>query len=156
VPSSDRAPAKIAKKKAFLTSVHDRIAAMPDDERRSLVLTGDYNVIGRHHEPRYPAFQTFEYAFLDRLAGLGLRDVHEHLNPGVQVYSWYGRNGNGYRFDYFHTGTTLTAAATSCVHLPEPRTSGLSDHDAVVLTLQCTAPATLAAARVTSAAATLF
>jgi exodeoxyribonuclease III len=157
VPSSDRAPDKVAKKKAFLASVHDALAAIGDEERRRLVVTGDYNVISRHHEPRYPAFQPFEYAFLDQLADLGLADVHEHLHPGVQVHSWYSRGGNGYRFDYFHTGADLTTTATSCVHLTEVRTGGLSDHDAVMLTLTATTPEPLAAADLAAqAAATLF
>ena len=144
------------KKKAFLSSVQDAIATIGDNERASLVVTGDYNVISRHHEPRYPAFQQFEYAFLDRLADLGLTDVHEYLNPGVQVHSWYGRGGNGYRFDYFHTGAALTTTATNCVHLHEPRRSGLSDHDAVLLTLATTAPALPVTTTVTPTAATLF
>lgn len=139
VPSSDRAPHKIAKKKAFLTSTLDAIARLPERERQGLVLTGDYNVIGQTHQPRYPVFQAFEYAFLDRLAELGLTDVHQRLHPGVQVHSWYGRGGNGYRFDYFHTGAALTTAATSCAYLKEPRRLGLSDHDAVALIL-ATAP----------------
>jgi len=155
VPSSDRAPAKVAKKKAFLASVRNIIASIGENERRRLVVTGDYNVISRHHEPRYPVFRPFEYAFLDQLAELGLADVHEQLHPGVQVHSWYGRGGNGYRFDYFHTGVDLTAAATSCIHLPEVRTGGLSDHDAVALTLTATTQVVLAAAAV-PAAATLF
>ncbi|GAA3348817.1 hypothetical protein GCM10020358_68710 [Amorphoplanes nipponensis] len=157
VPSSARSPAKVAKKKAFLASTLDAIAVIGDDERRRLVVTGDYNVIGRHHSPRYPVFQPFEYAFLDQLADLGLADVHEHLHPGVQVHSWYGRGGNGYRFDYFHTGADLTTAATTCAHLPEVRTGGLSDHDAVGLTLTATTPEPLAAADLTApSAGTLF
>jgi len=139
VPSSDRAPSKVSKKKAFLTSTLEIIGRLTERERRQVVLTGDYNVIGRSHHPRYPAFQAFEYAFLDQLGEFGLTDIHEHLHPGVQVHSWFGRGGNGYRFDYFHTGAAVTVAATSCTHLDEPRTAGLSDHDAVSLTL-ATAP----------------
>ncbi len=156
VPSSDRAPAKVAKKKTFLTSTLDAIAAISDDERRQLVVTGDYNVISRHHEPRYPAFQPFEYDFLDQLAALGLADVHEHLHPGLQVHSWYGRGGNGYRFDYFHTGADLTTAVTGYVHLPDVRTGGLSDHDAVTLTLSTTTPDPLTADLAAPPAATSF
>ncbi|WP_433294452.1 endonuclease/exonuclease/phosphatase family protein [Actinoplanes sp. CA-030573] len=156
VPSSDRAPAKVAKKKTFLASTLDAIAAISNDERRQLVVTGDYNVISRRHEPRYSAFQPFEYDFLDHLADLGLADVHEHLRPGVQVHSWYGRGGNGYRFDYFHTGADLTTAATSCVHLPEVRTGGLSDHDAVALTVTATTPGPLAGADLAVQSASTF
>jgi exodeoxyribonuclease-3 len=156
VPSSDRAPNKIAKKKAFLTSTLEAIARLPEQERRGFVLTGDYNVIGKTHEPRYPVFQAFEYAFLDQLGELGLTDVHQHLHPGVQVHSWYGRGGNGYRFDYFHTGAGLTAAATSCTHLEEPRTAGLSDHDAVALTLVTAPPQLLPVTSPKTNADTLF
>jgi exodeoxyribonuclease-3 len=157
VPSSDRAPAKITKKKTFLTTVLDAVTAISERERRHLVLTGDYNVISRTHEPRYPVFQGFEYAFLDQLAVLGLTDVQQHLHPGVQVHSWYGRAGNGYRFDYFHTGAALTNSATSCGHLEEPRTSGLSDHDAVGMTLATETPTRLPTVTETpAAAATLF
>lgn len=156
VPSSDRAPNKIAKKVAFLTSVLEAIARLPEPDRRGLVLAGDYNVIGQNHEPRYPAFQAFEYAFLDQLDQLGLTDVHQHLHPGVQVHSWYGRGGNGYRFDYFHTGAALTAAATSCTHLGEPRTSGLSDHDAVALNLATASPQLLPLTSQKTNAETLF
>lgn len=156
VPSSDRAPSKIAKKRAFLTSTLEAIARLPEQERGGLVLTGDYNVIGQTHEPRYPAFQAFEYAFLDQLGELGLTDAHQHLHPGVQVHSWYGRGGNGYRFDYFHTGATLTAAATSCTHLDEPRKAGLSDHDAVALTLATAPPQLLPVTGPTTNTDTLF
>lgn len=135
VPSSDRAPAKISKKEMFLASTLEAIARIPADQRRDLVLAGDYNIISRTHQPRYPGFRAFEYDFLDQLDELGLTDAHQHLNPGVQVHSWFGRGGNGYRFDYVHTGATLTAAATSCTHLSEPRIAGLSDHDAVALAL---------------------
>ncbi|MEU7906377.1 endonuclease/exonuclease/phosphatase family protein [Actinoplanes sp. NPDC049118] len=156
VPSSDRAPAKVAKKKAFLSSTIEAVAEIPAHERRRLVLTGDYNVIHRGHTPTYPAFQAFEYAFLDQLADLGLTDVHQHLHPGDQVHSWYGRGGNGYRFDYFHTGDAVTVAAVSYRHLEDPRTTGLSDHDAIAFTMATAAPRLLPTTDLTSAARTLF
>jgi exodeoxyribonuclease-3 len=135
VPSSDRAPDKVAKKRAFLASVIHNLQRMPAAERSTLIVGGDYNVIARHHQPRYPAFLPFEYAFLDSLTELGLTDTHTHLHPDTQVHSWFGRGGNGYRFDYFHTGEALTPHLTGCEYDDEPRTTGLSDHAAVTLTL---------------------
>jgi exodeoxyribonuclease-3 len=152
VPSSDRAPAKISKKEAFLASTLEAIAGLPEHQRRHLVLAGDYNVISRHHQPHYPVFRAFEYAFLDQLADLGLTDIHQHLHPGIQVHSWYGRGGNGYRFDYFHTGAVITAATTDCAHLEEARTRQLTDHDAVTLTVARRLPI----ASADTAATTLF
>jgi len=136
VPSSDRAPDKVAKKRAFLSSVLDELRALANEQRAHLVVGGDYNVITRDHQPRYPVFLPFEYDFLDGLAQLGLTDAHQHLHPAVQAHSWYGRAGNGYRFDYFHTGAGLTAQVTACDYIQEPRERGLSDHAAVALTLR--------------------
>lgn len=134
-PSSDRAPTKIAKERTFLGSTLQALDRIPPPDRASLVVAGDFNVIARSHRPRYPAFQAFEYDFLDHLAALGLTDIHDHLHPGEQPYSWYGRRGNGYRFDYMFTGSALTPSATGCTYLQQPRTSGLTDHAAVSLVL---------------------
>jgi exonuclease III len=136
VPSSDRAPDKIAKKRAFLTSVLDGLRQLTDEQRAHLVLGGDYNVISRDHQPRYPAFLPFEYDFLDALSHLGLTDAHQHLHPDVQEHSWIGRGGNGYRFDYLHTGADLTPQLAACAYLHEPREGRLTDHAAVSATLQ--------------------
>lgn len=136
VPSSDRAAHKVAKKQAFLTSVVATLTAIGETERGALVVGGDYNVLSREHQPAYPAFLPFEYQFLEDLAGLGLTDAHRHLQPGVQAYSWYGRGGNGYQFDYFHTGPALTGLVDGCAYVQEPRETRLSDHAAVTLTLK--------------------
>lgn len=54
VPSSDRAPAKVAKKRDFLASILSTLRSMPEPQRSGLVLCGDYNVITRDHQPPYP------------------------------------------------------------------------------------------------------
>lgn len=135
VPSSDRAPDKVAKKRDFLTSVLDGLRRLDDQRRAHLVVGGDYNVISRDHQPRHPGFLPFEYQFLDALDQLGLTDAHERLHRGVQAHSWIGRAGNGYRFDYLHTGAALTPHLADCAYLHEPREQALSDHAAVTATL---------------------
>ncbi|MDG4760426.1 endonuclease/exonuclease/phosphatase family protein [Micromonospora sp. WMMD710] len=128
VPSSDRAPAKLAKKRAFLTTVTDALTQLSADDRAHLVVGGDYNVISRDHQPRYPGFRPFEYEFLDALTALGLADIHRTLHPEVQAHSWIGRAGNGYRFDYLHAGPGLLPHLVAAAYLNQPRLEGLTDH----------------------------
>ncbi|WBB93370.1 endonuclease/exonuclease/phosphatase family protein [Verrucosispora sp. WMMC514] len=136
VPSSDRAPAKVARKRAFLASLTDTLDRMTADERAHLVLGGDYNVIPRDHQPPYPGvWRPFEYALFDTLTAAGLTDAHTHLAPGVQQHSWFGRAGNGYRFDYWHIGAALQDTIRGGGYLQEPREHGLTDHAAVTVDL---------------------
>ncbi len=136
VPSSDRAPTKVAKKRTFLTSVVDGLRGLTADQRAHSIIGGDYNVISRDHQPRYPGFLSFEYEFLDALEQLDLADAHQRLHPATQAHSWIGRRGNGYRFDYLHTGAALTPYLASCNYLHYPREHQLSDHAAVTATLR--------------------
>ncbi|MEU7611081.1 endonuclease/exonuclease/phosphatase family protein [Micromonospora sp. NPDC049204] len=154
VPSSDRAPAKLAKKRAFLNTVTDALTRLSADDRANLVVGGDYNVISRDHQPRYPGFQSFEYEFLDALAAVKLTDVHRTLHPDVQAYSWIGRNGSGYRFDYLHAGAALMPTVVSSTYLHQPRQAKLTDHAALTACLNVTPRAV--AERLTTAVPALF
>ncbi|KXK62132.1 hypothetical protein AWW66_09845 [Micromonospora rosaria] len=137
VPSSDRANDKVERKRAFVDSLVTVIGALPVGERAHLVLGGDYNVISRDHQPPYPGvWLPFEYALFDALNAAGLTDAHQHLAPGVQQHSWFGRAGNGYRYDYLHVGTGLLDQLRAGEYLQEPRERRLSDHAAVTLGLE--------------------
>jgi exonuclease III len=136
VPSSDRAPDKVARKSGFIGSLLTALDQMPAQVRSRLVLGGDYNVITRDHQPPYRNFLPFEYAMLDALESHGLVDAHAHCQPDVQAHSWIGRGGNGYRFDYFHVGSAFTDRITSCSYLHGPREQKLTDHAAVALALE--------------------
>ncbi|SCL73596.1 Exonuclease III [Micromonospora peucetia] len=140
VPSSDRAPAKVAKKRAFLTTVQNTLTRLAPTDRNHLLLGGDYNVISRDHQPRYPGFLSFEYDFLDALDALGLTDTHQHLHPGTQAHTWISRNGNGYRFDYLHAGPGLLPHVTAAAYLHEPRLDRLTDHAAHAITIDVRVP----------------
>jgi exodeoxyribonuclease-3 len=135
VPSSDRAPDKIARKRTFVETWLAALAGMDPAARARLVVGGDWNVIARTHQPRYPGFLPFEYDLLDQLEDLGLHDAYRNIAPGVQAHSWYGRGGNGYRFDYLHVGTALRSRLQACEYVQQPRESGLSDHAAVTLSM---------------------
>jgi exodeoxyribonuclease-3 len=108
---------------------------LPDDLRGHLVLGGDYNVIARTHRPLHPGFLAFEFGFLEALEAHGLVDAHERCSPGEQPYSWIGRTGDGYRYDYFHIGQHLADHIRGCAYLHQTRERRLTDHAAVTLTL---------------------
>ncbi len=157
VPSSDRAPDKVSRKRDFVATLLTAVDRIPAAERATLVLGGDYNVIARDHQPQYLGFLPFEYAMLDALETHGLVDAYQLCSPGVQAHSWIGRSGNGYRFDYFHVGPALVDHVAGCSYLQEPRELKLTDHAAAVLTLRLPQVARLTAApRGQSGTGTLF
>jgi exodeoxyribonuclease-3 len=139
VPSSDRAPAKVDKKKTFLASLIATVEKLPTYERAHLLLGGDYNVITRDHQPPYRGFLPFEYELFDALTAAGLTDVHHHLAPAIQEHSWFGRAGNGYRFDYAHVGSALRDRLRGGAYPQQPREQRISDHAAVTVDLDLSA-----------------
>lgn len=136
VPSRDRSLEKTAKKEEFIASLITAIDALPIELRGSLVIGGDYNTIGRTHQPRHVGFLPFEFGLLDSLERQEFIDAYQHCSPGRQVYSWIGRTGNGYRYDYFHVGKALARRIRGCEYLQETREKRLTDHAAVTLTLE--------------------
>ena len=132
VPSRDRSPAKTERKRMFLDTLATALGRLPTEHARSLVLGGDYNVIGAGHEPRHRGFFPFEFQFFDRIAEHGL---HDPWAGGAQEHSWIGRTGNGYRYDYFHVAEPLRGAVVGGEYLHETRHARTTDHAAVSLVL---------------------
>ncbi|GAA3679223.1 exodeoxyribonuclease III [Nonomuraea antimicrobica] len=135
VPSRDRSADKTTRKELFITSLLKAIAQLGPDERGHLVIGGDYNVIAADHRPLHPGFLPFEFGMLDTLTAEGFTDTHAHMAPEAQPYSWIGRTGDGYRYDYVHVGSELTGRIRDCAYLHETRTEALTDHAAVELHL---------------------
>jgi exodeoxyribonuclease-3 len=135
VPSRDRSLGKTEKKERFLSSLLTALEKLPAEARAATVVGGDYNVISRHHKPLHPGFLPFEFGFLDQLAAQGFTDAYEHCAPGKQAYSWIGRTGDGYRYDYFHVGSALRERMRHCSYVHQTRDQSLTDHAAVTLTL---------------------
>ncbi|MBX7267251.1 hypothetical protein KIF24_15330 [Micromonospora sp. Llam7] len=140
----------------FVRSLLRALDELPPERRDRLVLGGDYNVIARHHRPLHPGFLPFEFGLLEALEAHGLVDAHERCSPGEQPYSWIGRTGDGYRYDYFHIGRELAGRITGCAYLHETRELRLTDHAAVTLTLDVDEVERLAIGDVIEEAATLF
>jgi exodeoxyribonuclease-3 len=100
-----------------------------------LVFLGDLNIVSRQHVPRFTTFRSWEYDALEALERYGLVDAYALLYPNEQVHSWIGRKGAGYRYDYAFVSAGLVPYLVDCEYTHQPRELGLSDHAAVVLTL---------------------
>jgi exodeoxyribonuclease-3 len=135
VPSRDASSAKIARKQQFLSQM-TALARRWTHGRR--VFLGDLNIVSRQHVPRFTAFRCWEYDALEALEQHGLVDAYTLLHPGKQVHSWIGRKGAGYRYDYAFISAGLVPYLVDCEYVHEPRELGLSDHAAVVLSLDLT------------------
>jgi len=101
-----------------------------------VVVAGDLNVVERGHQPPHAVFGQWEYAFHDAFAQAGFTDAYRHLHPDTVDHSWFGRSGNGFRFDHIFTTTAQAPQITECVYDHTPRTTGLTDHAAMLLTLE--------------------
>jgi exodeoxyribonuclease-3 len=135
VPSRDRSADKTEKKQTFITSLLAAIDGLDPEVRDHLVVGGDYNVIARSHQPLHAGFLPFEFGLLEQLEAHGLVDAYAQCSPNEQAYSWIGRTGDGYRYDYFHVGRELGSRTRTCRYLHETRDQRLTDHAAVTLTL---------------------
>jgi exodeoxyribonuclease-3 len=133
VPSRDRSPEKVERKRKFITSLLESIRSLPEGLRSRLLLVGDYNAVAREHVPPLPGFFPYEYAFHEELAELGLSAAHQLKPYGGHPHSWIGRTGIGYLYDYAHVGDALGSRLRRCQYLHGPRRQRLSDHAALAL-----------------------
>lgn len=133
VPSRDRSPAKVERKRVFIASLLSSVAWLPAERRASLMIVGDYNVVSRRHEPPLRGYFSFEYDMLDELEALGFRSGHEICPAKRFPYSWMGRTGAGYLYDYLHVGSALQSRIERCAYMQTPRTHGLTDHAGITL-----------------------
>jgi exodeoxyribonuclease-3 len=131
VPSRDRSPAKIARKEAFISSFLRALEGLPTRTREHLLIAGDYNVISRRHDPPRSGYFSYEYAMHEALERLGFVAGHELRRAREHPYSWIGRTGDGYLYDYVHVGGALRSRLEACRYLHGTRQRRLSDHAAV-------------------------
>jgi exodeoxyribonuclease-3 len=137
VPSRGPIERRNVDKRAF----QDQVAKMlplwqQAGDAQYLIIGGDLNVIEREHKPAYPLFGEWEYAFYEAFANHGLIDAYKHQHPRTQEHSWFGRAGDGYRFDHFFVSNAVVSRLRTCVYHHDARQNGLSDHSAMYLHLQ--------------------
>jgi exodeoxyribonuclease III len=135
MPSRERSARNVAKKRSFIRSFLDGLRQIPPVTRNRLLVAGDYNAVSRRHIPAHPGFIDCEYELHEELERLGFISGHELADFRNHPYSWVGRTGHGYLYDYFHLGRALHGRFRSCRYLDGTRRSGLSDHSAVSVAL---------------------
>ncbi|MFD7899003.1 endonuclease/exonuclease/phosphatase family protein [Streptomyces sp. NPDC059743] len=141
VPSRGPKDQRNVAKRAFQNAVTQALPKLrrtfPD---MPVIVAGDLNVLERGHQPPHKVFGEWEYAFYDSFRAVGLTDAFRHLHPDTTAHSWYGRSGNGFRFDHLFVSTPHTGQVLACDYHQGPRQAGLTDHAVMTLRLDVSAP----------------
>src|ERR1700680_1608127 len=155
VPSRDASAEKIERKRSFLNQMVDLLRTLSPHEH--IVLMGDFNIVDRNHVPRDSSFRSWEYEALAAIRECGLVEAFSELHPDSAAYSWYGRTGDGYRYDYGFVSQSLVGKLHDCEYVDAPRQLGISDHSGLMMTIQpgCTGVLEIAAPRAERQAALL-
>lgn len=133
VPSRDSSKEKILRKKSFLTQI---LSSLENNNSLSnTILCGDFNILEKSHIPHYSSFRKWEYDFYDNLVHLNFIDCFKYKNPNSYDYSWFGKNGNGYRYDYIFCNNSLVSSIHDCYFFHQPRIDKLSDHSVLIFNL---------------------
>jgi exonuclease III len=73
--------------------------------------------------------------FMDGVAEIGFCDLWRRNYPDGREFSWYSTRGNGFRIDHAFLSPALAGRAGAIRYSHDERTSGLSDHSALLLDL---------------------
>jgi exodeoxyribonuclease III len=93
--------------------------------------------------PGTPVFGDWEYDFYRGFSHAGMADAYRILHPHANEHSWFGRSGQGYRFDHVFVTRQHSAQIRSCGYFHAPRKQGLTDHAAMTLSLDLVSGARL-------------
>lgn len=141
VPSRGPKERRNEAKRAFQEAVTKALPTLPTVfPEMPVIVVGDLNVIEREHQPPHRVFGAWEYAFYDSFKDANLTDAFRHLHPNQTAHSWYGRSGNGFRFDHIFITSGHTRQIVACDYHHEAREDGLTDHAVMTLQLDLTRP----------------
>lgn len=135
VPSRGPQQRRNQNKRAFQQAV---TAALPGFVVRfggPVIIAGDLNVVEPGHTPHHSVFGGWEYDFYRSFSDAGMTDAFRAVHPHATEHSWFGRSGQGYRFDHVFVTKQHSAQIRSCGYLHTPRKQGLTDHAAMTLSL---------------------
>lgn len=122
------------KKERKIKFIEEIYNTLEKEELNNFIFCGDLNVIPPDHSPSYKQFQTWEYDFYTKLKEeYNLEDAFRKLHPNKKDYSWFGRTGNGYRYDHCLVSSDLLEKLKKCNYYHEPRKEKLSDHSALIV-----------------------
>lgn len=132
VPSRDRSDDKIERKFNFLSDIKHNLS---ESNRKKSIILGDFNILEKNHIPHYSTFFDWEYKFYDFLTENEYVDAFKKCNPLKQDYSWVGRTGDGYRYDYCFVSNDISHYIQDCKFIHETREKKLTDHSAIILNI---------------------
>ncbi|MDX3224559.1 endonuclease/exonuclease/phosphatase family protein [Streptomyces sp. ME19-01-6] len=135
VPSRGPKERRNEDKRAFQEAVAKTLPAFLDQFDGPVIVAGDLNILEPDHVPHYRVFGDWEYDFYRAFTASGLTDAFRHLHPHITEHSWFGRSGNGYRFDHAFVTTSHVGRVQTCRYLHQPRQDKLTDHSVMTLTL---------------------
>lgn len=136
VPSRGPQERRNEDKRAFQQAVSAQLPRLATDLGRGpIVVAGDLNVVEPEHQPHYAVFGEWEYRFYTDFAAHHVVDAFRALHPAAVEHSWFGRGGNGYRFDHAFVTGQHRGLLRASRYLHQPRLEGLSDHSALSVTL---------------------
>jgi exodeoxyribonuclease-3 len=102
----------------------------PHAQGRTLAL-GDFNTCRAYVDE--PGATDATAPYLDKIQLAGLRDVWRDRFPEGREYSWYSHRGNGFRIDHAFASAALTRRILAVRYSHDERTTGLSDHSALLV-----------------------
>jgi exodeoxyribonuclease III len=135
VPSRGPKERRNEDKRAFQRAVTAALPGFLAQFGGPVIVAGDLNVVEPGHIPHHAVFGDWEYGFYRSFAGAGLADAYRALHPDTPGHSWFGRSGQGYRFDHGFVTTPHAGLIRSCRYLQEPRELSITDHAAMTLIL---------------------
>ena len=110
------------------------IAALAAESLQSQALAiGDFNTC-RAYVDEPGAIDPCAH-FLDEVAAIGFCDLWRRRYPEGREFSWYSTRGNGFRIDHAFLSPALVGRTGVVRYSHDERTTGLSDHSALILDL---------------------
>jgi exodeoxyribonuclease III len=141
VPSRGPKERRNQDKRAFQHAVTQALPGFLAQSAGLVIVAGDLNVVEPGHIPHHAVFGDWEYDFYRSFTSAGLTDAYRLLHPGTAGHSWYGRSGQGYRFDHAFVTGQHSSQVRACDYLHASRQLGLTDHAAMTLTVDLNQPA---------------
>lgn len=133
VPSRGPQTRRNVDKRAMQQAVAAVLPAMRADGVDYIL--GDLNVVEPGHQPPHSVFGQWEYDFYRSFETNDYSDAFRAAQPTAVEHSWFGKSGQGYRFDHAFVREQLRAQISSCWYDHSARAQRLSDHAALVLEL---------------------
>lgn len=135
VPSRGPKERRNEAKRAFQAAVSKALPELAGSFQGAVITAGDLNVVEPGHVPHHDVYGEWEYDFHRSFAGAGLIDAFRVLQPTAAEHSWFGRSGQGYRFDHAFVTARYGAQVRGCSYDHRPVEQGLTDHATLALVL---------------------